>query len=129
VLRALDSIEDDMDITLDGKLPHLRSFASDMFIDDWTLHDVGDKPDYRYTVQRHVTPFLVASERTHSSHFINNCAMEHYRVMLANFEPHFSLYECVFPFASSKLTFDYYNSPVAVDTTLHTECSLPTLTR
>lgn len=47
VLRGLDSIEDDMDIPLDVKVPHLRSFADDIFVDGFHLEDMGDSPDYR----------------------------------------------------------------------------------
>lgn len=47
VLRALDSIEDDMDITLKVKIPHLRSFHEKLTIDGWNVSGMGDSPDYK----------------------------------------------------------------------------------
>ena len=47
VLRALDSVEDDMAYPDDKKILLLRSFHNNLLIDNWTMNGVGDTKDYR----------------------------------------------------------------------------------
>lgn len=47
VLRALDSIEDDMEFPVDEKVPLLLSFHEKCFDPEWRLEGVGDAHDYR----------------------------------------------------------------------------------
>jgi farnesyl-diphosphate farnesyltransferase len=47
VLRALDSIEDDMNIPHDTKGELLRSFHEKNYLKGWKIKDVGDKKEYR----------------------------------------------------------------------------------
>lgn len=47
ILRALDSIEDDMDLAQDTKIKLLREFYTKNFEQGWKLSDVGDKEEYR----------------------------------------------------------------------------------
>ena len=47
ILRALDSIEDDMDLAQDTKINLLREFYTKNFEQGWKLSDVGDKEEYR----------------------------------------------------------------------------------
>jgi farnesyl-diphosphate farnesyltransferase len=48
VLRALDTIEDDMSLNLDRKLDLLRDFHNVHFDRSWRLEEVGDHLDYRF---------------------------------------------------------------------------------
>lgn len=43
VLRALDTLEDDLTIPLDVKIPLLRSFDEIVYKDGWTFHDSKEK--------------------------------------------------------------------------------------
>jgi farnesyl-diphosphate farnesyltransferase len=47
ILRALDSIEDDMDLAQDAKISLLRQFYTKNFENGWKLANVGDKEEYR----------------------------------------------------------------------------------
>ncbi|MGB5482748.1 MAG: squalene synthase [Eudoraea sp.] len=47
ILRALDSIEDDMDLNQDAKINLLREFYAKNFEQGWKLSNVGDKEEYR----------------------------------------------------------------------------------
>ena len=47
VLRALDSIEDDMEFPIEDKVPLLLSFHEKNFDANWRLEGVGDAHDYR----------------------------------------------------------------------------------
>lgn len=47
ILRALDSIEDDMDLVQDTKIDLLRQFYTKNFEKGWKLENVGDKEEYR----------------------------------------------------------------------------------
>ncbi len=47
ILRALDSIEDDMDLAQDTKIGLLRTFYTKNFEQGWKLSNVGDKEEYR----------------------------------------------------------------------------------
>jgi len=47
ILRALDSIEDDMDLAQDTKIGLLRGFYTKNFEQGWKLSNVGDKEEYR----------------------------------------------------------------------------------
>lgn len=47
ILRALDSIEDDMDLAQDVKTNLLREFHTKNFEKGWNLSNVGDKQEYR----------------------------------------------------------------------------------
>ena len=47
VLRALDSVEDDMTYPEQQKIDLLRAFHQKLSIDDWSIKDVGDSEDYR----------------------------------------------------------------------------------
>lgn len=47
ILRALDSIEDDMELDKELKLELLRSFHLKTAERGWHIHHVGDKPEYR----------------------------------------------------------------------------------
>lgn len=47
ILRALDSIEDDMDLAQDTKIALLREFYTKNFQQGWNLSNVGDKQEYR----------------------------------------------------------------------------------
>ncbi|MGB5270179.1 MAG: squalene synthase [Eudoraea sp.] len=46
ILRALDSIEDDMDLNQDAKINLLREFYAKNFEQGWKLSNVGDKEEY-----------------------------------------------------------------------------------
>ncbi|MGB5228705.1 MAG: squalene synthase, partial [Eudoraea sp.] len=47
ILRALDSIEDDMDLAQDVKISLLREFYTKNYQQGWTICNVGDKEEYR----------------------------------------------------------------------------------
>jgi farnesyl-diphosphate farnesyltransferase len=47
ILRALDSIEDDMDLAQDTKINLLREFYTKNVEQGWKLDNVGDKEEYR----------------------------------------------------------------------------------
>lgn len=47
VLRGLDSVEDDMTFSNTEKIPLLQSFHSKLYIDNWSIENVGDSADYR----------------------------------------------------------------------------------
>jgi len=47
ILRALDSIEDDMDLSREAKISLLREFYTKNFEKGWKLSNVGDKEEYR----------------------------------------------------------------------------------
>jgi len=47
ILRALDSIEDDMDLAQDVKAELLREFHTKNYEKGWSLSNVGDKQEYR----------------------------------------------------------------------------------
>lgn len=47
ILRALDSVEDDMDLAQDTKIGLLRTFYTKNFEQGWKLSNVGDKEEYR----------------------------------------------------------------------------------
>jgi farnesyl-diphosphate farnesyltransferase len=47
VLRGLDSVEDDMTLAENRKVPILLEFHDHMGIDGWHLDGIGDGPDYR----------------------------------------------------------------------------------
>lgn len=47
ILRALDSIEDDMNLDKDQKIKLLKSFHEKNYENGWTLTGVGDKEEYR----------------------------------------------------------------------------------
>ncbi len=47
ILRALDSIEDDMELSRDDKINLLREFYSKNYKRGWNISNVGDKEEYR----------------------------------------------------------------------------------
>ena len=47
VLRGLDSVEDDMTFDVKKKVPLLQTFYEKLYVEGWTITDVGDSPDYR----------------------------------------------------------------------------------
>lgn len=47
VLRGLDSVEDDMTFDVAQKVPLLQTFHEKLYVDGWTIRDVGDSADYR----------------------------------------------------------------------------------
>ena len=47
ILRALDSIEDDMSLPKEKKIKLLRTFYEKNYQDGWTITGVGDKQEYR----------------------------------------------------------------------------------
>lgn len=47
ILRALDSIEDDMDLPVDMKIKLLRNFYTKNYEKGWSISGVGDKEEYR----------------------------------------------------------------------------------
>lgn len=47
ILRALDTLEDDMKFDSEKKLPLLRTFYLHIGDENWSMHNVGDTDDYR----------------------------------------------------------------------------------
>ena len=47
ILRGLDSVEDDMDLSNEAKILLLREFYTKNFEQGWNLTNVGDKKEYR----------------------------------------------------------------------------------
>jgi len=64
VLRALDTIEDDMDFPLDKKLKLLREFYKESYNESFKLSGVGDHEDYRTLLEHYdkVTRFFKAQK-------------------------------------------------------------------
>lgn len=62
VLRALDTIEDDMTIPMDKKLKLLRSFHTKSYDESFKLSGIGDHEDYRILLEHYdkVTRFFKA---------------------------------------------------------------------
>ena len=66
ILRALDSIEDDMDLAQDTKIALLREFYTKNFERGWNLLNVGDKEEYRVLLANYdkvIEAFLVLDEK------------------------------------------------------------------
>jgi farnesyl-diphosphate farnesyltransferase len=62
ILRALDSIEDDMNLTRDLKIKLLREFHTKNYQQGWKISNVGDKEEYRDLLANYdkvVATFLV----------------------------------------------------------------------
>ena len=53
ILRALDSIEDDMSLDKDQKVKLLRTFYKKNYEEGWTITGVGDKEEYRELLQNY----------------------------------------------------------------------------
>jgi len=46
-LRGLDSVEDDMTYDVKSKIPLLQTFYQKLYIDNWSIENVGDSDEYR----------------------------------------------------------------------------------
>lgn len=53
VLRALDTIEDDMQFPMEDKLPLLESFHTKTYDEDFSLNGIGDQDDYRVLLENY----------------------------------------------------------------------------
>jgi len=53
ILRALDSIEDDMSLDKKQKVELLRTFHEKNYEEGWTITDVGDKEEYRELLENY----------------------------------------------------------------------------
>lgn len=66
ILRGLDSVEDDMDISNEDKILLLREFYTKNFEQGWNLTNVGDKQEYRDLLANYdkiIEVFLVLDEK------------------------------------------------------------------
>lgn len=53
VLRALDTIEDDMQFPMEEKLPLLETFHAKTYNEDFSLSGIGDQDDYRVLLENY----------------------------------------------------------------------------
>jgi len=53
VLRALDTIEDDMQFPMEEKLPLLENFHTKTYDEDFALSGIGDQDDYRVLLENY----------------------------------------------------------------------------
>ncbi|NNL03273.1 MAG: squalene synthase [Eudoraea sp.] len=66
ILRGLDSVEDDMDLSNEDKTLLLREFYTKNFEQGWNLTNVGDKQEYRDLLANYdkvIEAFLVLDEK------------------------------------------------------------------
>ena len=66
ILRGLDSVEDDMDLSNEAKILLLREFYTKNFEQGWNLTNVGDKQEYRDLLANYdkvIEAFLVLDEK------------------------------------------------------------------
>ena len=66
ILRGLDSVEDDMDLSNEAKILLLREFYAKNFEEGWSLTNVGDKQEYRDLLANYdkvIDAFLVLDEK------------------------------------------------------------------
>lgn len=66
ILRGLDSVEDDMDLSIEAKTLLLREFYTKNFEQGWSLSNVGDKQEYRDLLANYdkvIEAFLVLDEK------------------------------------------------------------------
>jgi len=66
ILRGLDSVEDDMDLSNEDKILLLREFYTKNFERGWRLSNVGDKEEYRDLLANYdkvIEVFLVLDEK------------------------------------------------------------------
>jgi farnesyl-diphosphate farnesyltransferase len=66
ILRGLDSVEDDMDLSKEAKILLLREFYAKNFEQGWNLTNVGDKQEYRDLLANYdkvIEAFLVLDEK------------------------------------------------------------------
>ncbi len=66
ILRGLDSVEDDMDLSNEAKILLLREFYVKNFEQGWNLTNVGDKQEYRDLLANYdkvIEAFLVLDEK------------------------------------------------------------------